>query len=432
MATSMTSSSTLNDNSKAREYIHEQTCLHYNDLQKWFQALTKKLAYPIYSSYDIRDSGYKVTNVDANVFPAGFNNICPTDKDTSVELFKRYIKVHYPFSVKKILLITEEHTKNPYYLENVYTISNLLQQGDFEVRLAFPRDLPENLILESVTGHRLEFGSGYEHSKWVKDFAPDLVISNNDFSLALEEWGQQIKTPLNPPRELGWYQRKKSRYFKNYNQLATEFAEIIKIDPFLMRVETEEFTEFDISSDVSRDHLANQVDLFLNNLKVKYKAEKIDQDPFCFVKNNSGTYGLGVIRVSSAQEIKEWTYNARKKMKAAKGGKDIEQVIIQEGIPSIITSDASSAEPVIYMIGCELAGGFLRTHAEKSSTESLNSPGAVYKKLCVTDLYDDRMKCPQENVYGWSAKLGLLAIGLEAQDMSIQFDGYSKAACGTI
>ena len=110
----------------------------------------------------------------------------------------------------------------------------------------------------------------------------------------------------------------------------------------------------------------------------------------------------------------------------------IEQVIIQEGVPSVVTSEQASAEPVIYMIGCELAGGFLRTHAEKSSTESLNSPGAVYKKLCVTDLYDRRATCPKENVYGWSAKIGLLAIGLEAQDMKIEFNKYTKASCGSI
>ncbi len=422
----------LNDQSKARAYIHEQICLNYGDLQSWFQKLAKQLAYPIYSSYDIRDSGYKVTNVDANIYPAGFNNICPTDKESSVDLFKKYIDVHYPFQVKNILIITEEHTKNPYYLENVATIFDLLQQGGFSVRLAFPRDLPEILTLESVTGRKLQFGSGFQNSAWVKDFAPDLVVSNNDFSLPIEDWALQATLPMNPPRELGWYQRKKSRYFKNYNHLASEFSEIIKIDPFLLRVETEEFTEFDITSDVSRDHLASQVDQFLKTLQVKYKEEKIAQEPFCFVKNNSGTYGLGVIRVSSGQEIKDWTYNARKKMKAAKGGKNIEQVIIQEGIPSVITSGSASAEPVIYMIGCELAGGFLRTHAEKSSTESLNSPGAIYKKLCVTDLNDDRQKCPQENVYGWSAKLGLLAIGLEAQEMKIKFDRYTNASCGSI
>ncbi|MGZ3690815.1 MAG: glutamate--cysteine ligase [Pseudobdellovibrio sp.] len=420
------------DDSQIREYLHSQICQNMNDVNPWFQAHTRQLSYPIYSSYDIRDSGYKVTNVDANIYPAGFNNICPTDKETSVDLFKKYIKVHYGEKIKKILIITEEHTKNPYYLENVGTIADLLSQGGFTVRLAFPKDLTEVLTLESVTGRQLQFGSGYENSAWVKEFAPDLIISNNDFSLSLEEWGHQLVTPMNPPRELGWYQRKKSRYFKNYNQLVNEFAKIIKVDPFLLRVETEEFSEFDINSDVSRDHLSSQVDSFLQNLQKKYKEEKISQEPFCFVKNNAGTYGLGVIKVNSAAEIKEWTYNARKKMKAAKGGKTIETVIIQEGIPSVVTADNAAAEPVIYMIGCDLAGGFLRTHAEKSSTESLNSPGAVYKRLCVTDLYTDRHGCPKENVYGWSAKIGLLAIGLEAKDMQIEFKNYVKASCGTI
>ena len=420
------------ENSKVREHLHTQICKNFNEVNPWFQSLTKQLAYPIYSSYDIRDSGYKVTNVDANIYPAGFNNICPTDKETSIDLFRKYIHVHYSTAVKKILIITEEHTKNPYYLENVSTISELLTLGGFEVRLAFPRDLAETITLESVTGKKLQFGNGFENSAWFKDFNADLVISNNDFSLAMEDWGHQLTVPMNPPRELGWYQRKKSRYFVNYNELATQFAKIIQVDPFLLRVETEEFAEFDINSDVSRDHLADKVNLFLENLKTKYKEQYISQEPFCFVKNNAGTYGLGVVKVNTAQEIKEWTYNARKKMKAAKGGKTIQEVIIQEGIPSVVTSENASAEPVIYMIGCDLAGGFLRTHAEKSSTESLNSPGAVYKRLCVTDLYNNRSGCPRENVYGWSAKLGLLAIGLEAQQMNIEFKNYQKASCGSI
>ena len=180
------------------------------------------------------------------------------------------------------------------------------------------------------------------------------------------------------------------------------------------------------------EKLAKQVDQFLANLKAEYARRGWNQEPFCFVKNNSGTYGLAVIRVASGEEVKEWTYKSRKKMKAAKGGRSVEEVIIQEGIPSIVTSDESTAEPVIYMIGSELAGGFLRTHAEKSATESLNSPGAVYKKLCVTDLADDRLGCPRENVYGWSAKLGLLAIGLEARQMNVQFKDYKKAECGSI
>lgn len=416
----------------AQEYIHGQICKNIDNVFTWFKKQTSTLEYPIYSSYDIRDAGYKITNVDANIYPAGFNNICPTDKETAVDLFQKYIHVHYGKNIKKILLVTEEHTANPYYLENVATISELLAAGGFYVQVAFPKLLETPLELTSVTGKKIIAHSGYASSQSFQQFNPDIVISNNDFSLALSEWGEQLQLPLNPPRELGWYQRKKSQYFINYNTLVNTFSDIIGIDPFLMRVETELFEHFDINSDESRDALAARVDAFLAKLQQKYQEEKIDQKPFCFVKNNAGTYGLGVIKVTSGQEVKEWTYKSRKKMKAAKGGREVEEVIIQEGIPSVVTSEQASAEPVIYMVGCALAGGFLRTHSEKSSTESLNSPGAVYKKLCVTDLLDNRQGCPKENVYGWSAKLGLLAIGLEAQQMKVQFKGYKKAECGSI
>jgi glutamate--cysteine ligase len=416
----------------SRDIIHDAACKNHDKIQAWFQEKTKQLEYPIYSSYDIRDASYKISNVDANIYPAGFNNICPTDKEAAPDIFKKYIHVHYGEEIKKILLITEEHTKNPYYMENVATIQDLLQHAGFKVELAFPKDLSEPILLQSSTGKMLTFQSGYENSEFFKTYNPDLVISNNDFSLSLKEWSDQNSRPTNPPRELGWYQRQKSRYFKHYNDLVNQFSAVAGIDPFLLRVETEEFLNFDINSEDSRNELAERVQIFLDKLAVSYKERNIDQKPFCFVKNNSGTYGLAVIKVSSAAEVKEWTYNSRKKMKAAKGGRDVEEVIIQEGIPSIVTSDTASAEPVIYMIGCELAGGFLRTHTEKSSTESLNSPGAVYKKLCVADLADDRSNCPKENVYGWTAKLGLLAIGLEAQEMNVKYKDYIKAGCGSI
>jgi glutamate--cysteine ligase len=223
---------------------------------------------------------------------------------------------------------------------------------------------------------------------------------------------------------LGWYQRKKSNYFKFYNQLVEEFANLVGFDPFLLNVRTEVFNDFDITSDESRNALASRVDAMISQLKADYEARGIQQQPFVFVKNNSGTYGLAVIRVGSGEEVKSWNYKSKKKMKAAKGGRDVEEVIIQEGIPSVVHSDGASAEPVIYMVGCELAGGFLRTHQEKSSEESLNSPGAVYKRLCISDLGVSVQGCPQENVYGWSAKLGLLAIAMEAQEMKVEFKNF--------
>lgn len=412
-----------------KNQIHQSTIQNNEAICNWYSNKIKDLPFPIYSSYDIRDSGYKVTNVDANIYPAGFNNICPTDQDMAPDLFKKYLRHHYG-QISKILLITEEHTQNPYYWDNVETLLRLIAEAGYQVKAAFPKDLEKSLILESAKGHKVEVLSAHHTSDVWKTFNPDLLISNNDFSESREDWAQNLTKPMNPPRELGWYQRKKSRYFKHYNNLVKEFAKLSGIDPFTMQVETELFEHFDINDEGSRSALSDQVNEVLKRLEGVYKERGIDQKPFVFVKNNAGTYGLAVVKVESAAEVKEWSYKSRKKMKAAKGGRDVEEVIIQEGVPSRVQAGDATAEPVIYMVGCELAGGFLRTHAEKNATESLNSPGAIYKRLCMADLLIKPEQCMMENVYGWSAKLGLLAIGLEAQEMGVQYQDYIKAPCG--
>lgn len=412
-----------------QQIVHAKTIENRDAVCKWFSEKTGSLNYPVYSSYDIRDAGYKIANVDGNIYPAGFNNICPADKESSVELMAQYVRDHYGAGAKRILLITEEHTTNAYYWENVSTILSLMEGAGLDVRIGFGKEMPEPIEVRSATGKTFRVESAMAGSRLLTDFSPQLIISNNDFSDAHDAWAKGMTVPINPPRELGWYQRKKNRYFRNYNALVDEFSEKAGLDPFLLRVETE-FSELEVESENSRRQLAAKVDDLLAKLQADYARRGIEQKPFVFVKNNAGTYGLAVIRVGAGREITEWTYKARKKMKAAKGGRDVEEVIIQEGIPSVVKADGVTAEPVIYMIGCELAGGFLRSHAEKSGEESLNSPGAVYKRLCVSDLVTDLQGCPKENVYGWSAKIGLLAIALEAQEMGAPFPGYERKPCG--
>jgi glutamate--cysteine ligase len=403
-----------------RNELHKNICECSGKVIKWYTEKLGKQGFPIYSSYDIRDSGFKVTNVDANIYPAGFNNICPVDQEVIPELFTKYLNKKYGQNINKILLVTEEHTNNAYYWENVRSIKTHLEEAGKKILVSFPRRLDHNLNIQSATGYAFDINSGYPDSPAVKEFSPDLIISNNDFSDAHAEWAKDFKIPINPARELGWYQRKKSRYFHHYNQLIEEFSHVIGSDPFFLNVKTEIFENFDLSSEESKKELADRVDKMIAELKVEYKKRKIESEPFVFVKNNSGTYGLAVIRVGSGKEILEWNNKSRKKMKAAKGGRDVEEVIIQEGVPSRVQSDGATAEPVIYMVGCELAGGFLRTHQEKDSTESLNSPGAVYKKLCVSDLNVSLEGSPLENVYGWSARIGLLAIAYEGLEMGVK------------
>lgn len=409
--------------------IHGLCCKNKDKLTQWYKQKAAQLAYPIYSSYDIRDAGYKITTVDANIFPAGFNNICPTDQESAIEIFKNYFELHYNPVPQKILLITEEHTNNSYYWENVATIAHLIESSGRTVRIAFPRLMEHPLELTSSGGKKLTIYSGHIDSPHFQEFKPDLIVSNNDFSDPKNEWAHNINLPMNPPRGMGWYQRKKSTFFENYNKLVSEFCSLLDVDPFVLQVQTEIFSPFDITNDQNIEEGAVKIDNMIAQLKSDYEKRGISTQPFVFVKNNSGTYGLGVIKVNSGEEFKHLNYKSRKKMKAAKGGKEVVEVIIQEGVPSITRADGNTAEPVIYMVGCKLAGGFLRSHSEKSETESLNSPGAVYKRLCVSDLAVDVTGCPLENVYGWISKLALLAIGLEGEQMKVEYKNFIKKIC---
>lgn len=400
--------------------IHQKLLKDCEALVEWYSQKIDNSYQPFYASFDIRDAGFKIGNIDGNIFPAGFNNICQVDKDNAPDLAKSFLSKKFP-TAKKILILAEDHLKNMYYWENVISISEMLTDAGYEVAPGMLSDeIGEEVEMTSFSGKtiKVEKIRSEAGKLMTKSFSPDIVVVNNDFSNAYEniDFSKSIMTPA---RELGWYQRKKHCYFHYYNKLITEFAEIIDEDPWLFNVETKLFNKFDITDDKSRSDLAEQVEQLIGSTKEKYKEHGITEDPYVFIKNNAGTYGLGVVEASSGEDILKWNYKSKKKMKASKGGGGIQEVIIQEGIPSILTQDDATAEPVLYMVGDELVGGFLRTHEKKDSHQSLNSPGAVYKKLCLSDLKVRAEGCVLENVYGWVAKIGLLAITEEARALKL-------------
>jgi len=410
--------------------LHNKIVENCDAVQAWFKSKNQELAFPFYSSFDLRDAGFKIVPVDANIFPAGFNNICQTDRESAVDTAKEFLDSHYSPSTRNIVLLTEEHTANPYYWDNVAALQKLLLGAGREVRLAIPRSMTSPLQVINASGEKLvvhsatRSGSGLD----IDGFKADLILSNNDFSTEYEEWARDLETPMNPPRELGWYRRRKDRFFKVYNQLAGEFCDLLKLDPWSMQVETELFPNFEVDEEESREALAVQAQQLNDRIQANYRRHGIDREPFLFVKNNSGTYGLGVAQVKHADEIKTWNNKSRKKMKAAKGGREISEVIIQEGIPTTTQGEGGqTAEPVIYMIGCQLAGGFLRAHGQKGVEESLNSPGAVYQRLCVSDLQIKMEGCPQENSYGWVARLSFLSVAIEARELGVDFKNYKPS-----
>jgi len=384
-----------------KNQLHQKIISHKKTLKEWFLEKSKDLFFPFYSSFDLRDSGLKIVPIDSNLFPAGFNNICEVDRESIPESMNHYLKKHYP-KVQNISLLTEEHTHNFYYWDNVSCIKEMLEKAhSYQINVCVPgKRILQDLEITSASGKTL-------HIQPLKDKS-DLILSNNDFSTPFH-LPQNI--PVNPPYGMGWHARRKNSFFQEYNKIAEEFSKLIEIDPWHLTIQTELFEPFSVKNPESIHELKKSLIRFLKKLHPSY--EKRSETPFVFIKNNRGTYGLGVTSIQTPDEVENWNYKTKKKMKAAKEGQEFNQLILQEGIPTILSQSNGSAEPVIYTIGSELIGGFLRVHQKKGVRENLNSPGSVFKQLCMSDLKIQIEGKNEENVYGWVARISLLALALE-------------------
>jgi len=252
-------------------------------------------------------------------------------------------------------------------------------------------------------------------------FIPDVILLNNDFSGGYPAVLDTIIQPILPSHHLGWHTRKKSEHFRHYNRLAKEFAEIAGFDPWIITIETEEVDGVDFNEDVGIDRVADLVDQVLKKTKAAYDARGIKNEPFAFVKNNAGTYGMGIMVAHSADEIRTMNRRSKNKMSVGKNKRHIDSLVVQEGVPTATLVDRLASEPVIYLFGCELIGGFLRTNTERGIEENLNSQGMVFRKLCMSDLRDEAdepgvEEMSLEQVYGAVARISALATGLELKE----------------
>jgi glutamate--cysteine ligase len=406
--------------------------LHRKELWEWHLEHARRAPPPFYCSVDLRDSGHKIVPVDSNLYPAGFNNICPDDLRAAPPILRAQIEAQASrsglASAKRVLVLPEAHTSNTYYIENLHYLTQLLVEAGFDMRVGWYGSVPEGqptpLVLKSATGKEVLAHPIRIEGNTLKagDFEPDLVLLNNDFSSGYPKELDGLKQPILPSHTLGWHSRKKSEHFRHYNRLAAEFAQIIDVDPWILQIDTEEVGPVNFNEDQGIEEAAQAVERVLERTREAYERHKVTRKPFAFVKNNSGTYGMGIMVVHSADDLRKMNRRTKNKMSVGKNKLPIGSVAVQEGVPTATLVDRLAAEPVIYLVGCELIGGFLRTNTEKGDEENLNSQGMVFKKLCMSDLKnplepeEDEEPSPEpalELVYGSIARISALATGLE-------------------
>ncbi|MDO5074022.1 MAG: glutamate--cysteine ligase [Neisseria animaloris] len=353
-------------------------------IEAWFRSQWGKHSPPFYGSVDIRNSGYKMASIDMNLFPGGFNNLNPNFVPLAAVAAQDAVERACE-EAKSVLIVPENHTRNTFYLQNVYALSSILRSAGFEVRLGslnpeitepteFETALGDKILLEPLlrTRERVHLADG---------FSPCIVLLNNDLSGGVPEILKGLNQTVLPPLHGGWITRRKTNHFGAYNQVAAEFAELIGIDEWQINPYFEQISGLDFQEREGEDALADAVERMLAKIQAKYDEKGITDKPFVIVKADAGTYGMGVMSVKSADEVRSLNRKNRNKMAKVKEGLEVSEVIVQEGIYTYETLNGAVAEPVVYMMDRFVIGGFYRVHEGRGADENLNASGMLFVPL---------------------------------------------------
>ena len=362
------------------------------DIQAWIQTKQQGMRTPFYASVDIRYAGFKIAGVDTNLFPAGFNNLDVSDLPLLVRRLKDRLLAEVP-GCRSVLLITEEHTRNPWYLDNVHVLATQIQAAGFRVRMAtFLNDDPEfcqksnHLMLQSASGALLRLDCLHHVVGELVSgaYVADAVLLNNDLSAGIPSILAHIQVPVLTPPGAGWHARGKAQHFSFANALIREMCADVGLDPWLFSAYFVAVSEVNIHEELDRKRVSEAATILFARIAAKYAEYGIQEKPFVFMKADSGTYGMGIHVLESPDEIQSINRKVRNKLHKGKQSQVIGKYLLQEGVPSVVRYKGQMAEPCFYHIGPDVVGGFLRGHPERSSRENLNATGMTFSPISVT------------------------------------------------
>tara|TARA_B100000424_G_scaffold270988_1_gene271994 strand:- start:1455 stop:2666 length:1212 start_codon:yes stop_codon:yes gene_type:complete len=380
-----------------------------SEIKKWMQEKRKEIPIPIYGSVDIRDSGWKVAVVDSNHFPAGFNNVSKNDESRLSSLLKSHI-LRLNEDCSWVHLYPESHTRNKGYVENVKTIKRLIEGAGYKCSVGSP-ELRAFGSLDGLTGPlMLDKVSLVDEALVVDNETPDLIMLNNDLTEGILPG--LSSSQVIPPTHMGWQRRRKSEHYECLKSYIEEIAKILGVDSWHLMADWFVSEDKCLEKETCREMLAAEVDEFLANLKARYLKMGVERDPVAFIKNDRGTYGLGIMSVSSGEELLNLSNRKFKRLMYSKGGVDVENFLIQEGIPTCLkTPEGHPVEPVVYLVDGEAASWFYRINSKKGDLENLNSPSAQFVKF---DEVKDKYGKHAHNWHALLAELSMLAMGAES------------------
>jgi len=399
------------------------------NIEHWFRTQWQEHTPPIYSSVDLRNSGFKLAPVDTNLFPGGFNNLNPEFLPLCVHAVQSTLEKVCP-EARGVLLIPENHTRNQFYLQNVAQLALMLRQAGLNVHIGslLPEiTAPTTLELTNGSSLTLEPLERRGNRLGVEGFDPCVVLLNNDLSAGAPAILKNLEQTVLPPLEAGWYVRRKSKHFAAYHEVSKRFGEILSIDPWLIDPYFAVCNQVNFQERVGEECLAAQVDLVLQQTRAKYAEYGVKHDPFVIVKADAGTYGMGIMSVKDASEVRDLNRKQRNKMAVVKEGMQVSDVLVQEGVYTFEDLNGAVAEPVVYMVDRYVVGGFYRVHTDRGVDENLNAPGMRFEPLAFEQccILPNPACAPDDTpnrfyAYGVVARLAMLAASLELEELTAE------------
>ncbi len=394
-------------------------------IERWFRLEWQEHTPPFYCSVDLRNAGFKLAPVDANLFPGSFNNLPAEVLPLAVQAAMAAIEKICP-DAKGLLVIPELPTRNAFYLENVARLATIMRQAGLNVRFgSLDPSVTDTTPITLADGQKivLEPLERSQRRLGLKNFDPCSILLNNDLSGGIPDVLENLHEQyLLPPLHAGWAVRRKSTHFACYDDVAKKFAKLVGVDPWMVNPYFAQVGDIDWQAGNGGEALADAIDAVLKKIARKYREYGISEKPYVVVKADAGTAGRGVMTVHDASEIVGMTKLERAQMSETKAGLPVSDVIVQEGVYTFERIGDDVAEPVVYMIDRYVVGGFYRTHAARERDQNLNAPGMHYVPLgfehtALPDAHAKPGAAPPNRfyMYGVVGRLGLLASSIELE-----------------
>jgi glutamate--cysteine ligase len=357
-------------------------------IERWFRLEWMEHTPPFYTSVDLRNAGYKLAPVDTELFPSGFNNLTPEMLPLGVQAAMAAIEKICP-EAKNLLVVPgpQLESRNPFYLTHLQRMREVFMLAGLNVRfgsLARGVDKAETLTLPDGGELTVEPLVRSKHRLGLRDFDPCTILLNNDLVAGvpgmLEDLHEQY---LLPPLHASSAQRRKSRHFHSYEEVAKRFAKLLGMDPWLIHPMYGQCGQVDFATEAGLECVKTNVDAVLAKIRRKHKEYGIADRAFVVVKSD-GPGGSDVLTVRDAKDLDDPERRARM-VRSLHQSAPVREVIIQEGVPTYERINDAVAEPVVYMIDRYVVGGFYRVHAARGVDESLDTPGQAYVPLAFAE-----------------------------------------------